>query len=433
MKSEKLHTEKFFSVFFILIGLLFAEQVYPQTFEKRIEKAGFLIQTKQTTDGGYTTLSRANLSLNDYCVTHITATGEKAWQRTLTIRVSGVVRLTSIMEASDGDYFVVGTRYYDDNTVPVTDGIVVKLNSTGSLRWTKSYSNGPFIWSVIRYLSSVATPDGGAIISGEVNSGIEEAGGNTSSIFKLSSEGELIPAKNLSNLRFPMSQQMKRTSGGSNFVGGVAKDVFRILRVDDQMKADWMQSLSGTGLVFQKFALNGNGGVIAVGSCRGCRQLNVVSLSSNGVARNQYKFRLAQTVRFITDVVQTYDSGFAITGVSDEGRFFLIKLDSGLGFVFQQTYNDLHISGGSVFPNANGGYFLFRSSGDDLIFSLVDSEGKISNCNNFFSSSATKIPFGRLESAIEFQFSYVGNGGAEGVHRSGVSSSINNPVTTICQ
>ncbi|ESU29235.1 hypothetical protein FLJC2902T_06300 [Flavobacterium limnosediminis JC2902] len=144
----------------------------------------YLYSIIQTPDGGYLLggSSYSNISgektensrgLNDIWIVKLNSSGAILWQKT--IGGIGGENLNSIANTADGGYILGATAYMSEisgeKTEPnygETDYWVVKLNSTGSIVWQKTYGGTSFddIKSVKQ------TVDGGYIITGDSHSPI---------------------------------------------------------------------------------------------------------------------------------------------------------------------------------------------------------------------------------------------------------------------
>lgn len=173
--------KKIILLLFIKTSFLFAQapaiqwqKTYGGTLSDRISSV------KQTPDGGYITVGSSSsidgdvTSVNhgggDVWVVKTSATGTIEWQKCY----GGTRQDTGICVdiASDGGYFIGGYTYSNDgdvsgnHSINYTDILVLKISSTGTLEWSKTYggTQNEYILS-IKSISS-----GGCVFVGETYS-----------------------------------------------------------------------------------------------------------------------------------------------------------------------------------------------------------------------------------------------------------------------
>ncbi|MFY7963984.1 MAG: T9SS type A sorting domain-containing protein [Chitinophagaceae bacterium] len=132
----------------------------------------------QTADGGYAFTGLASSNNGDvtnihnsvdYWVVKLNSTGDLTWQKTY--GGSGDDRAYSIKQTTDGGYIVTGeSNTNNDGDVTGNHGNidmwVIKINSTGTLQWQKSFGGS----NQERGRSIIQTTDGGYIVAGSTNS-----------------------------------------------------------------------------------------------------------------------------------------------------------------------------------------------------------------------------------------------------------------------
>jgi hypothetical protein len=133
----------------------------------------FAESIRQTTDGGYIVAGfsssndgdvTGNHGSLDYWVVKLNPTGTIAWQKSL--GGTDVDLGLSIHQTTDSGYIIAGSCGSNDGDVTVNHGFydywVVKLNSTGTIQWQKSFGG---TISECAY-SILQTTDGGYIVAG---------------------------------------------------------------------------------------------------------------------------------------------------------------------------------------------------------------------------------------------------------------------------
>ncbi len=142
---------------------------------------------KQTKDGGYIFAGSTNSNdgdvsglhtqwNNDFWVVKISDNGVIQWQKCL--GGDSVDDAYSIQQTPDGSYIVAGTTSSSDGDVTGLIGVentwIVKLDSSGSIRWEKCYGGSATDLSNATWL----TFDGGIISTGCTNSNDGDVSGN---------------------------------------------------------------------------------------------------------------------------------------------------------------------------------------------------------------------------------------------------------------
>lgn len=132
------------------------------------------VSVHQTTDGGYIMAGTSrtpnngdvtgNHGVEDFWVVKTNSVGTLEWQNSY--GGDDVENAYSICQTSDGGYIVAGHTYSSNGDITFYrafgDYWVVKLNSTGSIQWQKTYGGGDFDDA----LSVCQTPDGGYLVAG---------------------------------------------------------------------------------------------------------------------------------------------------------------------------------------------------------------------------------------------------------------------------
>lgn len=320
-----------------------------------------------TSDGGYILLASTNCTTNACAMAQgnvnpivnwlvkTDSLGNTQWQREVgCVSSPGTYSIgVSLQQSTDGGYIVGGGGI---NCGAGGGAIVEKLDSTGNLTWSKTYSigdNGTGITSIRQ------TSDGGYVAAG----GVFEIGPSTGGglVLKLDASGNV---------------QWERIVGP---VGSVT-DIFNAI-----------QQTSDEGYVAA--------GNYYITSSR-CQPLQcegglLVKLDGKGNVQWQQAVNPGASASLFTDsIVQTSDGGYVAAGAwfgySQKGGL-LVKLDASGKIVWQRAYsggNDYSVELGlviySVHQTADGGYFLAGDGNDQLVndelvpwMGKVDSSGKL--------------------------------------------------------
>ena len=264
------------------------------------------------------------------------------WQRT--IGGSGSDKLWSIIETSDGGFFVGGdsdsniSGEKDENSRGGDDYWILRLDSNGNILWQKTYGG-----SAEEMLCSVQqTSDGGFILGGFSNSDIsgdkseESQGGYDYWIIKLNSSGDIV---------------------WQNTIGGSGDDNIKsIIETNDEgflLGGNSTSPISGDRTVFQN----------------GSRDLWLIKLDSTGAIVWQKAFGHNQVT--ITGLAKTNDGGFilsstifGITGTHD--AFWVLKIDAFGNYIWDKIIQG---DNSDWFPKISstqdGGYIMAGASDSD--------------------------------------------------------------------
>nr|MDA3780710.1 T9SS type A sorting domain-containing protein [Bacteroidales bacterium] len=172
---------------FILLLLILSIDGFSQTqtpfiqWEKSYGGTGYelLYSILSTSDGGYLLggvtysnngdIQSGNHGSTDFWVVKINSTGAIEWEKTYGGTKYDVINV--ILSTSDGGYLLGGITYSNNGDIQSgnhgsSDSWVVKINSTGTIEWEKTYG-GTDIDGISSILS---TSDGGYFLGGFTNS-----------------------------------------------------------------------------------------------------------------------------------------------------------------------------------------------------------------------------------------------------------------------
>jgi hypothetical protein len=196
-----------------------------------------LTSAKETTDGGYilggssssgisgekTQNSRGN---DDYWVVKLDENRNIIWDKTY--GGTGVDRLTSIIQTTDGGYLIGGSSDSDisaektDNSRGNIDIWIIKIDQSGNIMWQKTFggSNSDWVQSLIE------TPDGGYILAGSSHSNISGEKSENSRglrdfwVLKIDNSGTIIWQKTIGGNNGDYAKSIIATSDGNYIIGG---------------------------------------------------------------------------------------------------------------------------------------------------------------------------------------------------------------------
>lgn len=316
---------------------------------------GFLLagDSKSNISGDKTENSKGE---RDYWIVKLKADRTIDWQKT--IGGSGIDICTSVVQTSDGGYFVGGYSISNasgdktENNIGTTDSFdywVVKLSATGTIEWDKTLGG-----DLEEELHSVAqTSDGGYILGGHSSSNIsgdktaDSKGGTDFWIVKLAANGTI---------------EWQKIIGGSQ----ADRFVKKIFQTQDGGYVLGGQSYSGS-------SASGPDGD-KTESNRGNGDYWILKLSSIGNIEWQKTIGGKLSDSF-NDIIQSNTGGFLVIGSSDSGAtgdkteprkgdysvsdVWIVKLDNGGEISWDKTIGAANYDYGlSVVQDSNNNYIL---------------------------------------------------------------------------
>jgi len=200
---------------------------------------------QQTSDGEYIMAGYTNSfgSGNyDYWVLKITSTGTIRWQKTFGGSASDQAYI--VQQTSDGGYIVGGHTYSYGNGS--NDAWILKLDYAGSIQWQKTYGG-----SGSEYLYSLQeTLDYGFIASGSTTS--FGAGSTDAWVFKITSTGAIEWQKTYGGAQSDNSFSITQTSdqgyivaGSTNSFGAGNSDVW-VFKISSTSTIEWQKTYGGS-------------------------------------------------------------------------------------------------------------------------------------------------------------------------------------------
>lgn len=277
----------------------------------------------------------------DYWIVKLTSTGAVEWQKTL--GGSEDDKAWSIQQTADGGYIIAGYSHSDDGDVSGNNGSsdywIVKINSAGDIEWQKSFGG-----SDIESANCIQiTADEGYIIGGyshsddgdvSVNHGLADYW-----VVKLTSTGDLKWEKSLGGSEEDQAWFIQQTMDGSYIVAGhscsndgdvtVSKgeDDFWIVMLDSTGNIEWQKSFGGQGdNRARSIRQTVDGGYIVTGesnsSVSGVTEYHklmdyyIVKLTSTGEIEWQ-KALGGDNEDLSKSIQQTSDNGYVIAGWSE--------------------------------------------------------------------------------------------------------------------
>src|SRR2546425_5786545 len=256
------------------------------------------LDLQTTTDGGFVIAGYAFAPASSYnpFVVKLTSTGQIQWQHLFVDPTSQYAAALAVRQTPDGGYIIGGELdYYVSASYTLSEILVFKLDSTGTLVWQHDYSIG-----TDSYAESLAlTSDGGFIVSGSVSITTGSSYSSSVLLLKLDSTGSpqfaktYAPSGSVSQLTITGAQQT--ADGGYAFAGYYFQNTVYderawLVKTDSAGKVQWDKiygaDVEYSDRSFLSFQQTSDGGFIAAGVTNqyndGYGSLWLVKTDSNG-------------------------------------------------------------------------------------------------------------------------------------------------------
>ena len=404
MKPTALHSGKLFPSLCLLIVLFFAGEGYPQeTFAKKIIGGGSPIAVVQSADGGYVSVStdvRSTYVGSTFLVRKTTGSGTRAWERQVSFTTTDRIHIAAIAQTTDGGYVIVGSDKFLIDFF-FSEGIVVKLSPGGNILWARSFRKGMGPNPSVEFTSVSDTPDTGFIVTGRdclaaddifdcsIFGTILVTFNSAGAVLSAKSFGKLAPKSGFGLRNLLINLQIVSAADSGFFAAVDNGNGASVIKVDDLGNILWRELLEIDHFLFSTLAATSNGGVIFAGRCGGAGC--VIKLKGNGQIEWKKRFAFDVRIQSISDVTQTSDGGYLVTGTTRNG--FLFKVDSSGKAVFGRQF--ANAISDFIFSTADGGFFLFGTRISDMLLWKLKSDGT-NDCTLSDSPKFKSIPFGNV-------------------------------------
>ncbi|HEX5154116.1 MAG TPA: T9SS type A sorting domain-containing protein [Parafilimonas sp.] len=369
------------------------------TAAKQTPDGGYIVAGNTSSDDGDVS---SNHGKYDYWIVKLNSSVGIQWQKSL--GGSGLEITYSIELTPDGGYVIAGYSDSDDGDVSGNHGDfdmwIVKLDSAGIIQWQKSLGGSSYDGG-----SSIAlTSDGGYIVAGDSWSVDGDVSGNHGGrdmwIVKLNSTGTLEWQKSFGGSDYDRATWIKETSDGGYIVIGDTQsndgdvsgnhggsDIW-IIKLNSGGSIEWQKIIGGSNHDYAgTIEQTSDGGYIVAaepvsndGDVRdnhGATDYWIIKLNDSGAVQWQ-KSLGGSDIDIARSIKQTPDDGYIIAGstysfdgdvsgnhgLADYTDYWIVRLDSNGDFQWQ------YCLGGSSFDNAfsleqtaDGGYIVAGESG----------------------------------------------------------------------
>jgi hypothetical protein len=294
----------------------------------------------------------------------------------------------SIIQSSDGGYVVAGrTRSFGAGYY---DMYVVKLDSAGNVQWTKTIggSSADYANSIIQ------SSDGGYVVAGWTSS--FGAGGYDMYVVKLDSSGSVQWTKTIGGSSADYANSIIQSSDGGYVVAGGTESFgpggpyFYVMKLDSSGNVQWNKTidLGEASSIIQ----SSDGGYVVAGWTEsfgaGDGDIFVVKLDSSGNVQ-WTKTMGGSSNDGAVSIIQSSDGGYVVAGYTYSfgaggWDIYVVKLDSGGNIVWTKTIGGSNLDVAySIIQSSDGGYIVagetwsFGAGGSDIYVVKLDSGGNV--------------------------------------------------------
>ncbi len=320
----------------------------------------------QTTDGGFAiagyTFSFAS-GYEDMYIVKLNSSGSIQWTRT--VGGSGNDYALSIIQTTDGGYAVAG--HTNSFGTDYADFYIVKLDAGGSLQWNRTIDRADYDYGI----SVVQTTDGGFAMTG-----VSATGGVFSGdiyVVKLDASGTYLWSKTYGGSADEVGFSIIQTTDGGLVVAGYTDSFglggnnFYIIKLDTSGTLQWSRTVGGSGPNGSASSIiqTTDGGFVLAGETMafgaGSNDMHIVKLDANGT------LQWTRTVGGSSQdwgysIIQTQDGGFAVTGSTTSfgvNNFYAVKLNSSGAHVWSKTYGGSGVeTPNSIIKTTDGGFVI---------------------------------------------------------------------------
>lgn len=328
-------------------------------FAKRLggSKTDGAFSVQQTSDGGYIVAGYVcsfGAGDDDAWIIKFDSSGAVEWQKAYgDARAEGFY---SIDLTSDDGYVVSG--YSSSFSSGVYDIWVLKLNSSGSIEWQKSYGGAQIDgnWTSIKQ-----TPDGGYIVASDTAS--YGNGSNDVWVLKLDTSGNIEWQKTYGGTDSDQAYSIQTTSDGGYIVAGNTASFGGgwVLKLNSTGEIEWQKVF--IEIIYSIQQVSG-GGYIAVGD-----GVIVSKLSADGEVEWQKEYSGSSNKAH--SIKQTLDGGYIVSGniKTDDSSMedvWALKLNNIGEVEWQHAYGGTKYDGmrwTSIQQTSDSGYVLVSEFG----------------------------------------------------------------------
>jgi hypothetical protein len=365
------------------------------------------VYVQQTSDSGYFVAGNATPGEYEMLVLKLSSAGDTEWSKAY--GTSTTDYLQSARQTSDGGYILAGVTHLP--TPWYRDGLLIKLNSTGAVQWTKTFGIPDTNW--IHYMYDIPrsirqTSGGGYIVAGF--SGFFGMPDSTW-VIKFNSAGGVEWSRSfggwydVASSEFPVRQTSDAgyIIGGTTDSYGAGSSDFLVLKLNSAGDLEWAKTYGGTSYEsLYEIQQTSDSGYIITGWTRsyGAGDLDFLVLKLNSAGDLEWaKTYGGADADSPENIEQTSDGGYIVAGNTSSfgagsSDVLIIKLSSAGDLEWAKTHggSDLDYAR-SVQQTSDNGYIIGGNtrygSSDyfDLLVCKLEYDGAYTDC--FYDCSLT--------------------------------------------
>ncbi|MFI5196108.1 MAG: T9SS type A sorting domain-containing protein [Chitinophagales bacterium] len=373
---------------------------------KRTSDSGYIVVSVTASSDGDITV---NHGLYDSWLVKLSSWGDIVWQKSY--GGSDNDDPYSVQQTTDGGYVFAGKSKSVDGDVTGNHGVedfwIVKVDDTGRIQWENSYGgSGQDV-----ALSMQQTTDGGYIVAGFTKSADGDVtinhGGEDVWVIKLSSTGSLVWQKTYGGTGDDLATSIQQTTDGGYIVAGISNSTDGDVTGNHGGNDIWILKLSATGSIVWENSYGGSGdeadgdeaypgtvqqtidgGYVFAGTTNSTD--GDVTGYHGGLLFDYWVVKVSATGSMVWAkcfggtgdddayfVQQTRDTGYIVTGTSNSTNgdithnlgtydYWILKLNSSGNLVWEKNYGgSLDDYGFCIHPTSDSEYIVCGYSGSN--------------------------------------------------------------------
>jgi uncharacterized delta-60 repeat protein len=302
----------------------------------------------QSSDGGYVVAGwTLNLGYYDFYVVKLDSAGNIVWAKTIGGSYDDIAN--SIIQSNDGGYVVAGMYSFGERH---SNFYVVKLDSAGNIVWAKTIGGSGYDEAN----SIIQSSDGGYIVAGYTSS---FGSGGDIFVVKLDSSGSVQWTKAIGGSYGYLANSIIQSSDGGYVVAGstwsfgAGYSDFYVVKLDSGGNVQWTKTIGGSYEdIAYSIIQSSDGGYVFAGYTSsfgaGSRDIFVVKLDSSG------NVQWTKTIGGSYDdeagsIIQSSDGGYVVAGYTSsfgagDADIYVVKLDANGNVCFSQNITNYSVS-----------------------------------------------------------------------------------------